>query len=61
MFTDIRERNQDQFIDDEYQQRVWQSRERTASDTIDVTGVLTTLFESFGKIYKTDSSKKTKI
>ena len=63
MFAEMRENNKDQFIDDEYQQRVWQSRERKAkpSDTLDVTGILTNLFESFGEIYRTDSSKKIKI
>jgi hypothetical protein len=54
MFTQMRENDKDQFIDDEYQQQEWQSRERRASpsDTLDITSTLTNLFESFGVMYK---------
>jgi len=42
---------QNEYIDDTFRVREWQSRERENENKVDATKVLTDLFESFGKLY----------
>jgi len=43
---------QNQYLDDEFRVREWQSRERENENKIDATKILTDLFKSFGIEYK---------
>tara|TARA_R110000782_G_scaffold259182_1_gene349427 strand:+ start:1170 stop:1343 length:174 start_codon:yes stop_codon:yes gene_type:complete len=43
---------QNQYLDDEFRVREWQSRERENDNKIDATKILTDLFKSFGIEYK---------
>lgn len=64
MFTEMREQEiQDEFLDDEYRFREFQSRERVSSKTqiadnssIDI---IKELFEYFGEIFKDYEAKNT--
>ena len=42
---------QNEYLDDTFRVREWQSRERENDNKVDVTEILTDLFESFGRIY----------
>ena len=43
---------QNEYVDDEFRVREWQSRERENENKIDATKILTDLFKSFGIEYK---------
>ena len=43
---------QNEYLDDEFRVREWQSRERENDNKIDATKILTDLFKSFGIEYK---------
>ncbi len=43
---------QNEYIDDQFRVREWQSRERENDNKIDATKILTDLFKSFGIEYK---------
>lgn len=42
---------QNEYVDDEFRVREWQSRERENENKIDATQMLTDLFKTFEKIY----------
>lgn len=42
---------QNEYIDDQFRVREWQSRERENENKIDATKILTDLFKTFEKIY----------
>ncbi len=49
---------QNEYLDDTFRVREWQSRERESDNKVDVTEVLTDLFESFGRIYNNQLKTK---